>query len=58
VSFAGFTPPQGADQPGKFVFDVTVRHNPEPSALVLAGMGMPFFGMVLRRRWRSAVVAS
>jgi hypothetical protein len=58
VSFAGFTPPQGADHPGKFVFDVTVRHNPEPSALVLAGMGMPFFGMVLSRRWRSAVVAS
>jgi hypothetical protein len=31
---------------------VKVQHNPEPSSLVLAGIGMPLFGLILRRRRR------
>jgi hypothetical protein len=50
VRFAGYTPPSLNGQPGKFVFDVTVRHNPEPASLVLAGIGAPLFGLILRRR--------
>jgi len=50
VTFASFTPPAGLDHPGQFVFDVKVNHNPEPSTLVLAGIGAPLFGLVLRRR--------
>lgn len=55
VTFESFTAPQGLDHPGKFVFDVSVQHNPEPSSLLLAGIGAPFFGLVLRRRRRGSV---
>jgi hypothetical protein len=53
VKFESFTAPQGLANPGKFVFDVSVQHNPEPSSLVLAGIGVPFFGLALRRRRRA-----
>jgi hypothetical protein len=52
VAFEKFTPPAGLGHPGQFVFDVKVQHNPEPSSLVLAGIGMPLFGLILRRRRR------
>jgi hypothetical protein len=52
VSFESFTPPEGAGHPGKFTFDVKAQHNPEPSTLVLAALGVPFFGLTLRRRYR------
>jgi hypothetical protein len=54
VSFESFTPPAGLGHPGEFVFDVSVHHNPEPSTLVLAGIGAPLFGLILRRRRRMA----
>ncbi|HEY7311787.1 MAG TPA: PEP-CTERM sorting domain-containing protein [Gemmataceae bacterium] len=54
VKFESFTAPHGLDHPGKFVFDVSVQHNPEPSSLLLAGIGAPFFGLALRRRRRRA----
>jgi hypothetical protein len=52
VSFASFKPPagNGLGNYGRFAFDVSVHHNPEPSSLVLAGIGAPLFGVVLRRR--------
>lgn len=50
VTFESFTPPAGLGHPGQFVFDVNVQHNPEPSTLVLAGIGAPLFGLYLRRR--------
>jgi hypothetical protein len=52
VTFESFKAPQGLGHPGKFVFDVSVQHNPEPSSLLLAGIGAPFFGLALRRRRR------
>ncbi len=55
VSFESFTPPAGPGHPGKFVFDVKVNHNPEPSTLVLAGIGAPLFGLLLRRRAKRTV---
>ncbi len=53
VAFERFVAPTGIDNPGRFVFDVTVQHNPEPSSLVLAGIGMPLFGLIVRRRRRA-----
>ena len=53
VTFESFTAPKGHGHPGRFVFDVSVQHNPEPSSLVLAGIGVPFFGLALRRRRRT-----
>jgi hypothetical protein len=50
VTFDSFTPPAGFNAPGQFVFDVKVHHNPEPSTLVLAGLGAPLFSLALRRR--------
>jgi hypothetical protein len=52
VTFESFTAPQGLGHPGQFVFDVSVHHNPEPSTLVLAGIGAPFLGLTLRSRRR------
>jgi hypothetical protein len=40
---------------GSLVFDVKVHHNPEPSSLVLAGLGMSLVGL---RRWRKRLAAS
>ncbi len=54
VSFAGFSAPQGEGHPGSVRFNVTVHHNPEPSSLVLAGIGVPLFGYILRRRQRAS----
>lgn len=54
VTFNSFTPPTGFDHPGQFSFDVKVNHNPEPSTLVLAGIGAPLFGFALRRRRQMA----
>jgi hypothetical protein len=34
---------------GRLVFDVRVQHNPEPSSLVLAAVGLPLLGIA---RWR------
>src|SRR6185437_13201855 len=48
VTFEKLTQPSGLGHPGAFVFDVNVQHNPEPSSLVLAGIGMPLFGLVSR----------
>jgi len=53
INFESFKSPTGNGPPGHsgaFVFDVSVHHNPEPSSLVLAGIGAPLFGMVWRRR--------
>lgn len=52
VTFESFTPPTGFGHSGEFVFDVNVQHNPEPSTLVLAGIGAPLFSLYLRRRRR------
>lgn len=41
------------DPPGSIVADMTVSHNPEPSSLVLAALGVPCLGLRLWRR-RSA----
>ncbi len=38
-------------------FQVRVRHNPEPSSLVLAALGLPVMGWVRRRRRRAASAA-
>lgn len=54
VTFDQFVTPTGGEA-GKFVFDVKVSHNPEPSSLVLAGIGVPLFGVFLRRRKRKAM---
>jgi hypothetical protein len=43
---------------GRVVFDVTVRHNPEPSSLVLAGAGLPLLGLARWHRRRRAAAAS
>ena len=52
VSFESFKAPGGAGHPGNFTFDVKTSHNPEPSSLVLAALGVPFFGLTLRHRRR------
>jgi hypothetical protein len=38
------------DPPGSIGADMTVTHNPEPSSLVLAAIGLPCLGLALRRR--------
>jgi hypothetical protein len=38
-------------------FHVRVRHNPEPSTLLLAGLGLPAFAWARRRRRRAAARA-
>jgi hypothetical protein len=55
VAFESFVPPSGngPNEFGSFVFDVSVHHNPEPSSLVLAAIGVPLFGMIRRRRRKS-----
>ncbi len=55
VQFAGFNTPGGNDTHGSFNFTVTVAHNPEPSSLVLAGIGVPLLGLTLRRRRRQKI---
>ena len=52
VSYESFTPPEGPGHAGKFTFDAKAQNNPEPSTLVLAAIGVPFFGVSLRRRAR------
>jgi hypothetical protein len=52
VSYESFAPPKGPGHAGKFTFDVKTQHNPEPPTLVLAAIGVPFFGVTLRRRYR------
>lgn len=53
ITFKSFTPPEGTGHAtGSFTFDVKVQHNPEPSTLVLAAIGVPFVGLRLRRRYR------
>jgi hypothetical protein len=52
VAFESFKSPGGPGHPGNFTFDVKASHNPEPSTFVLAAIGVPFFGMALRRRRR------
>ena len=37
---------------------VSVTHNPEPSGLVLAGVGVPLFGVMLRRRRKATAPAA
>ncbi len=51
VSFKSFKSDwsNGEFRVSSFNFSVD-HHNPEPSSLVLAGIGAPLFGMVLRRR--------
>jgi hypothetical protein len=50
VQLTSFSSPTGNLQPGFFHFNVTVAHNPEPSSLVLAGIGVPLLGGVTWRR--------
>lgn len=54
VSFENFHTvwSEGGLRVSEFTFNVD-HHNPEPSSLVLAGIGVPLFGMVLRRRRRA-----
>jgi hypothetical protein len=37
---------------GHVAFDIKVHHNPEPSSLILAGLGLSFAGFVHRRQRR------
>jgi len=55
VTFNSFTSPGGNFNPGQFNFTVTVAHNPEPSTLILAGIGVPLLGLTLRRRRKKMV---
>jgi hypothetical protein len=38
------------DVAGWITFDVRVQHNPEPSTLILAGLGLPALGLLRRAR--------
>jgi hypothetical protein len=40
---------------GRLVFDVQVQHNPEPSSLILAAVGLPLLGIA---RWRKRLPRS
>jgi hypothetical protein len=51
------TPAEPRPLGGWLTFDVKVHPNPEPSSLLLAGIGLPALGMVLRRRRRKAAAA-
>jgi hypothetical protein len=39
---------------GRLFFDVSVRHNPEPSSLILAGLGLSFTGAAGWRKRRKS----
>jgi hypothetical protein len=41
------------DPPGSISAHVTVKHNPEPSSLVLAALGVPGLGLTFWRRRRA-----
>jgi hypothetical protein len=63
VTIDSFTPPgpPGTDGLGSIGAHVKVTHNPEPSSLILAGLGLPFVGLLLwqrRRRNRSAAAVA
>jgi hypothetical protein len=55
VTIGAFTPPgvPGSKDFGSISAHVTVRHNPEPAALALAAVGLPFAALALRRRRRA-----
>jgi hypothetical protein len=60
VTIGPYTPPGPPDsyEPGSIGARVSVRHNPEPSTLVLAGVGLPLVGGAWwwrRRRSRNLV---
>lgn len=48
-----FTGPPTAANYSLLTANVTVTNNPEPSALVLAALGLPLLGITLRRRRRA-----
>lgn len=52
ITVGHFSPPGPPNSPnlGGIGAHVSVSNNPEPSALVLAGVGVPLFGLMLRRR--------
>jgi hypothetical protein len=55
ISADPFRPPEDASRlAGRLFFDVAVRHNPEPSSLILAGLGLSLVGARVRRRRRTA----
>jgi hypothetical protein len=51
VSLSGVVAPTPTSA-GHINASVTVKHNPEPSTLVLAGVGLGFVGLLCRRRAR------
>ncbi len=52
------TPPDASTFGGRLVFDVKVQHNPEPSSLLLAAVGLPLLGAARWRRRRRAAASA
>lgn len=54
VTLRGFTPPGPPGLPlGSIGAKIQVEHNPEPTSLLLASLGVPFVGLFLWRRRRT-----
>jgi hypothetical protein len=56
ISMGEFTAPEGTGtgELGSIAVDISIRHNPEPSSIVLAAISVSAFGCRrLTRRWCS-----
>jgi hypothetical protein len=52
ISIGQFKPPgaPGSGDLGSISVDITIHHNPEPTAFLLGSLGVPALGLLLRRR--------